>query len=239
MLNSNLAIFLAKCCKLTYDELKQNGKFKIPRGFTLIETFKMKSLDDTEWFGYMIESTDSIIVAFRGTVTDRDWIMDATAYQTPFPYASSNNVGAVHHGFLKLYMSCRNHIMNTLKSRSKRKTLYITGHSLGAALAVLHAFDVSLNLNFKHVSMLSFGGPRVGDPLFASTYDRNVVNSIRIVNRFDEIPKLPPKSIFWLNGHVYHYKHVKRPIYIAEQKGTKHLNHSLDTYIEGIKKVTK
>lgn len=236
MLNVDLAIFLANCCKLTYDQFNNGGSFSIPRGFQLVDSFKAKSFEETEWFGYIIESDDAIIVAFRGTVTNYDWIADAEVFQDPFPYASHG--GAVHHGFLHIYSSCRDQIMKILRERPRNKTLFITGHSLGAALAVLNAYDTSLNLDFNHVMMVNFGGPRVGDPTFCSIYNCKLFKSYRIVNLFDLIPTLPSKKTPWFFGKVYKYKHVKGAIGIAEQRGTNHLNHSLDTYIDGLKKIS-
>jgi triacylglycerol lipase len=235
MLNVNLAIFLAQCCKLTYDEFQNKGNFNVPLGYNLITTFKGDSSSNKELFGYIMESDDSIVVAFRGTVTDPDWIMDAEAYQTPFPYVL--NGGAVHRGFLHIYSSCRNKILNTLKKCSNHKTLYITGHSLGGGIAVLHALDAACNLHFNNLVMVNFGGPRVGNPQFCAMYNRRLYASFRIVNTFDLIPKLPPGTLYWPIDKVFHYKHVKAGINLAEQKGTVHLNHSLDTYIEGLKKL--
>ena len=69
--------------------------------------------------------------------------------------------------------------------------LYITGHSLGAALAVLAAPDFAAQTPFKQPVVYTFAGPRAGDPLFALFYNGNIGTSWRVVNTNDEAPKVP------------------------------------------------
>jgi pimeloyl-ACP methyl ester carboxylesterase len=68
----------------------------------------------------------------------------------------------------------------------------ICGHSLGGALATLLALDVAANTVFNEPAVYSYGSPRTGDSLFASTYNQVVKNSYRIANRLDIVPTLPP-----------------------------------------------
>ena len=65
------------------------------------------------------------------------------------------------------------------------KTLPITGHSLGPALATLLAIDVAGNGVFASPTVYTFASPTVGDKIFASTYDGLVPNSCGIANRND------------------------------------------------------
>lgn len=78
----------------------------------------------------------------------------------------------------------------------------VCGHSLGGALATLLALDVAANTVYKDPSVYTFGSPRTGDSLFASTYDQVVKNSYRIANRLDIVPTLPPPT---------NYEHVLTP----------------------------
>ena len=68
--DKDTAILLASCCELTYEQYKQNGIFEIPDGFQYVQGFQGKAIQTTEWFGFILESEDTIIVAFRGTQTD-------------------------------------------------------------------------------------------------------------------------------------------------------------------------
>jgi hypothetical protein len=67
----------------------------------------------------------------------------------------------------------------------------VTGHSLGSALATLY---VAENANAGLVTtplICTFASPRVGDPTFATQFDRLGITSWRIVNEPDLVPKLP------------------------------------------------
>lgn len=71
-------------------------------------------------------------------------------------------------------------------------TIYITGHSLGGALATLLARDV-VRLPWARegrveVVMYNFGSPRVGNRAFAEEYNRTVGTSWRVCNHRDIIP---------------------------------------------------
>jgi hypothetical protein len=75
--------------------------------------------------------------------------------------------------------------------------VWITGHSLGGAMASVSAFDLVWNTTlFSHKSPLvyTFGQPRTGDTAYARIYDKFVPNTFRVVNDDDPVPHLPPCS---------------------------------------------
>lgn len=75
---------------------------------------------------------------------------------------------------------------------NKPLSLTITGHSLGAALAILSAYDISSNFsNAPMVTVISFGGPRVGNRTFGRLLEKRKVNVLRIVNSDDLVTKVP------------------------------------------------
>jgi triacylglycerol lipase len=78
--NKQQAIFLAECCLQTYNQFLDKGPFHVPDGYTLVKGFKAKAFGVREWFGFVLESDDSIIVAFRGTQTDPDWLADSEIF---------------------------------------------------------------------------------------------------------------------------------------------------------------
>ena len=69
----------------------------------------------------------------------------------------------------------------------------MTGHSLGAALAVLIADELAGSPGTPApVAVFSFGGPRVGDGAFAARVEARGARVLRVVNAHDVVPRLPP-----------------------------------------------
>jgi triacylglycerol lipase len=234
--NKGLALHLLDMCNLTYEQFRNNGYFKVPYGVKFVKSFKGVAFDQKEWFGFILETWDSVVIAFRGTQSDPDWIADAEVFQDAFPYAS--NCGIVHHGFLSIYQSMREEIFKTYARIAPYKRLYITGHSLGGALATLHALDVALNGRFQQITMYNFASPRVGNKEFIQKYSSVVRNSIRFVNTHDIIPLLPPQKIHCpLTSRYWYYRHVPKQIKFSIQGGSIRNNHSLLTYKKGIEQL--
>ena len=230
--DKTLAVFLAKICIQTYNQYTYDGSFDIPDGYTLVEGFKAIAINRPEWFGFIIKSSDNIVVAFRGTQSEIDWLANADAYQTRYSFAPGS--GKIHRGFLDIYKSCREQIITTLLSLPASSNIYITGHSLGAALAVINALDIAANTCFKPV-MYNFACPRIGNPIFAFKYNRLVTNSIRIVNEHDLVPKLPPVIILApMPCRILVYQHVKEIYKISFQANSIKGNHDISNYLDAL-----
>ncbi|TKY53651.1 feruloyl esterase A [Spatholobus suberectus] len=126
----------------------------------------------------------------------------------------------VHSGFLSAYDSVRTRIISLIQlaigyvddhSESLHKWhVYVTGHSLGGALATLLALELSSNQLAKRgaisITMYNFGSPRVGNKRFAEVYNERVKDSWRVVNHRDIIPTVP---------RLMGYCHVERPVFLA------------------------
>ncbi|XP_014515445.1 phospholipase A(1) DAD1, chloroplastic [Vigna radiata var. radiata] len=71
-------------------------------------------------------------------------------------------------------------------------SLTLTGHSLGAALAILSAYDITTTFqNAPMVTVISFGGPRVGNDSFRKQLEQKGIKILRIVNSDDVVTKVP------------------------------------------------
>lgn len=230
LIDKDKAIFLAQCCKIAYNQLKQDGIFEVPEGYNLVHSFKAKVFNKKEWFGYILQSFHETILVFRGTDSDIDWVADAIFYQVPYPYV--NGQGKVHGGFLSIYDSCREEIIEALKTVHPLKKLYITGHSLGGALATLSTIDLAHVFPQKDIVLYNYGSPRVGDLDFMNLFYQYNPRAIRFVNHFDLVPHLPPAKIFnFINKKTYNYRHIFSPYYFAKPALSVEGNHSIDTYI--------
>ena len=218
---------LVDFCAAAYVQLDDPARFTVPAGYTLAATFTGQDQQKvTAPFGFIAESASAVVIAFRGTQTTTEWITDADVGFTRFPFTPS--AGYTHAGFTGIYASARGQILPVLRRLSAGKRLYVTGHSLGAALATLHALDAAVNLRFASLLMYNFASPRVGDRQFAARYNEAVKSSIRFVNTADIVPQLPPTA----TG----YTHVNTPWTFTTDTGSRAGNHALTTYTAAVRK---
>ncbi len=187
------------------------------------------------------DQTGDVVIAIRGTEGILEWIHDAEFLQVPCPFL----VGAGHteDGFTAMYESLRTgaqsgspRVVNALATLSfphPVSSVTICGHSLGGALATLLALDVAANTVFSDPAVYSYGSPRTGDSLFATTYDQVVKNSYRIANRLDIVPTLPPPIDYEhvLNPYELNPIRLTPPPPKILVKSTLTCEHSIVTYL--------
>ncbi|MGE5631270.1 MAG: lipase family protein [Caulobacteraceae bacterium] len=117
--DKKLALFLANCCLQAYDQFRCRGNFTIPFGYKLVDIIRASPVRTYDLFGFIIESEENIVVAFRGSQSNPDWIADAAIHQSYFPYTRVKL--KTDSGFTSIYNTCRNQIANTLSSLSPSK----------------------------------------------------------------------------------------------------------------------
>jgi hypothetical protein len=69
--------------------------------------------------------------------------------------------------------------------------MVVIGHSIGAALATLYAAENALIHKIRIHALYTFGSPRMGDHEFVDVFNRLPLESHRIVNQQDIVPKVP------------------------------------------------
>ena len=121
-----------------------------------------------------------LVVAFRGTDDLVDWNNNIKSMQTPF-----NECGLVHTGFNITYQSIKEELFLYLDDLSL--PIFVTGHSLGAALATLLTAELMDRDLFD--SCYTFGSPRVGDAVFANAFNNKPI--YRVINNCDIITTVP------------------------------------------------
>ena len=143
-------------------------------------------------------SLGEAVIAIRGTEGLLEWFQDAKIDTEKFSFLAE--AGETEDGFTDVYKSIAvsapagksvTESLATIFGTRQVNSLTICGHSLGGALATLQALDVAANSRFKNPTVYTYASPRTGDAQFASTYNRMVPNTFRIVNRVDVVPKLP------------------------------------------------
>ena len=128
-----------------------------------------------------------VIVAFRGTQPDElhDLFDIARFKLTEWKFGG----GEVHAGFLDAHNNIWPTVENTLRRLSPaRRTIWFTGHSLGAALATL-----SMDRFVASAGLYTIGSPRVGNRRFSGLFNqRHAGRCYRYVNNRDVVTHLPP-----------------------------------------------
>jgi triacylglycerol lipase len=234
--DNDLALRLAAACDLAYT-LVAAPETAAPDGYQVTATFSVNLLGRTEVFGYLMTSGQNSVLAFRGTDSFADFVADGTYTQVAFPYVEG--AGVTHAGFTDVYASCRDAVLTALRAAPADRPLFITGHSLGGALATFAALDAVANSPFTAPIVYTFASPRVGDPAFADAYDARVGISVRsswrVLNTYDIVPLLPPERIFdGLHRRYCYYRHVDEWLPITFLKGGVQANHALANYIAAL-----
>jgi triacylglycerol lipase len=232
------ATFLAAVCSQTYVQFNNpDGSFVVPFNYSLKYTIMAKSAGNIwERFGFILESPEEIIIAFRGTSSTTNWISDIIASQKRFKYIKEYCL--THRGFTDIYATARNELISALSALPAGKTLTITGHSLGAALATLCAVDAAANTAFTSPVLYTYGSPRVGDPAFKKVFNSYIRTSYRIANTFDAVTFVPP-TVYKLpkRDKRYYYNHVPELITLTFQLGAVGLNHIISSYFAELAKL--
>ncbi|HEX4795462.1 MAG TPA: lipase family protein [Humisphaera sp.] len=137
--------------------------------------------------GFIGVCDDYAILAFRGTdpVTLPNWLTDVVVKLVE----RDEYDGRVHHGFSSVLRRTWDKVEDVL-AEAGDKPLFLTGHSMGGALAVLTACRLA-KLGRPPIATYTFGSPRIGDHAFCAGYEQP---TYRIVNRLDLVPEMPLSS---------------------------------------------
>ncbi len=113
------------------------------------------------------------------------------------------------------------------------RDLWITGHSLGAALATLLAASLD-GPGPRIQGVYLFGSPRVGDDPFVQAYNRRYARiTYRISNTSDVVTSVPlPVPMFGSWGG--YFSHVDTPVEFTRQEDNVLRNHRMETYREEV-----
>ena len=161
-------------------------------GFQVTHIFNR---DDTQAF-LAVNHAEFAVLAFRGTTDFQDWITNLKGRQISMPGAPAV---FVHEGFLGAFECCRAEISAAVDEVVPNDLgLYITGHSLGGALAQIASAVLERD---NLAACYTYGSPRVG----RANFDRLVkCPHYRLINDWDLVPGVPPP---WFSG----YRHSGDP----------------------------
>jgi triacylglycerol lipase len=182
-----------------------------------------------------------VILAFRGTEVKGAFsriLHDILADSRALP-VDCGPLGKLHRGFRdaldEVWAGPAPHpSLRDLLARldpTGRRHVWLTGHSLGAAVATLAA-----QRQGRVQGLYTFGSPRVGDARFAAGFH---VPAWRFVNHQDVVPHLPPRlSPFFPYGHVGELKYIDGAGQVGpepglDEGGSSAAGHRIDALLAG------
>ena len=194
------AWIMAEHSKLAYErDLKKLRQYLKAGGFQLVQTF-----DRNETQAYLARCKDYMVLAFRGTEPQQLRDIWTDLKFTPFKKERC----VMHEGFYEAYRDIEKELVGAV--RKINLPLYVTGHSLGGALALIAVMYLP-DMDWT-AACYTFGGPKVGDDDFTDGLFK--VPVYRTVNSSDIVPSLPP---FWLALFGVNYQHAGDMRYLTRR----------------------
>lgn len=200
-MDHKLAYQFAKCSSLAYLRFELNEHPLKQRldmdDLILVKTF---NVDSTQ--GYIAYHTQQkyYVVAFRGTEKDGNDILSDINFRFV-----KTSVGRVHRGFLESWEDVEDLIRMELND--KKEKVYVTGHSLGGAIATMAAFHLN-----RKVIAYTYGSPRIGKNL----HNGGIIKDIfRFVYENDIVTRVPFKFLGFTHSpkKMWHLRKNKSPKY--------------------------
>jgi triacylglycerol lipase len=204
--SDRMAWIMAHMAKLAYIPFEESDlgieqlEYSLQSGwFNLMKTFDKKGTQ-----AFIAKNDEFAVLSFRGTQPTK-W----EDVRTDLRALKQKTVeGKVHKGFKEAFDEVRDEIFDIVdKSIGKDLPLYVTGHSLGAALATVATQELEEEFDDLIAACYTFGSPRVGD----GKYEKSIKAPFyRIVNTTDIVTLVP----FFLGTFV----HVGDTRYLSRRK---------------------
>ena len=211
-------------------------------GFT---KYKFIDIDDAE--GYVAASKDEVIISCRGTQPTHP--KDLLADLNTIPKRHGN--GWVHEGFRGEARKILDEVLDWVK-KNKGKDIYVTGHSLGAAMALYITQELEF-AGYPVKKLCSYGQPRLGNSDYV---DGIKTEHYRFVNCNDLVTHVPPRALLFKHHgklcYINFYGNI-RPVtnwqrFKDQMRGRWHAlkkfqlfdgiyDHSMGLYVEKLKNI--
>ena len=146
---------------------------------------------DTDTQAFLAGKDGHLMLCFRGTSSGADALVDLRLLKTD----AFGGRGRVHSGFQKALNSVWDEVQAATDALGAGKKLFISGHSLGAALAQLAAHRLALG-GYPVTGVYVYGSPRVGNRDFKATYDELLMDKTFLhINDGDIVTRVPPQVL--------------------------------------------
>lgn len=219
------AKFFATASDLAYlPESEGMPKFRDELGLAA----KLISVDNTQV--YVGTDATNLVLAFRGTedptsidglkdclLTDALNLLMVPEGRLGTDFAAAGVGARFHQGFIHALAHVWEPLLAEVEAQQQatERLLWITGHSLGGALALLSSWLFMRKMIEVH-GVYTFGAPMVGNAAAVGAFDRELAGKIfRYCNETDPVPMLPSFSLM-----ANEYTHCEKMMGLSSKIGT-------------------
>jgi hypothetical protein len=181
------SIFLAQASQMAYEE--DHAKIETwarQQGFPGAAPINTANVQ-----GYWAVQGDAALLVFRGTQNPAHWLRNVRVLPWPHRW------GLAHEGFVDGIDDIQHSLRTFLTAARGANHIWITGHSLGGALAVVAAAWLKIH-GSRNASVSTYGQPPVavtqlGFPHFGDRFMQELPGGLhRFVNQSDIVPRAHP-----------------------------------------------
>ena len=194
----NEALYNAKLAVLAYSNKDQINWDEYE--LSLVKWIENKK-SDTQ--GFVAIKNKSIYVVWRGSESKKDFQNDASIDKVPFIEDGEK----VHIGFKYCWESVLGDTYDAIDTaledlQGEATDIVVCGHSLGGAIATLYAHSIKKHYPEYNIKSVTIGSPRVGNKVFKENYDKNEIDTLRIVHNNDLVTHTPYIGFYHVNYQV-------------------------------------
>ncbi|MBX3443515.1 MAG: lipase family protein [Planctomyces sp.] len=203
--DSGNAVYFATACDLAYyAEPEARPRFQEQLGLEA----RLISVDNTQV--YVATSADAIVCVFRGSESPssldgfKDWLLTNARNFLALPegragtdFAAAGVGARFHRGFLDALEEVWRPFFTAVDDAfsKQERPVFVTGHSLGGALALVAAWRLQRQMIPVH-QVYTFGAPMIGNAAAAEAFALEFPGRIfRYVDELDLVPLLPTISL--------------------------------------------
>jgi triacylglycerol lipase len=224
--NPSLSLYTIDLIRRFSESIYLNHDMDTPRNLTTLGLIAYKKEEPSIAIVFVDPNNHAWIVV-RGTHTTTDFRHDTMFHQLPMyrdkPYLK------VHQGFHDIFSIIMPRIHTLFKYYGPIKSVTLTGHSMGAAVSTLIAYDL-----YEHnydVNAYIYASPRTVNYEMANNIKFNI---FRVDNTEDIVATKPPPLVISIDDVPNTYNHVGTPLYFTENRLSFEKNHTIPVYYDFI-----